>query len=289
MTYLQYAISIMEENLKTEVFSIRPIDDNEHENLLFLVNFDYVIRINNKHPLDEIFREKHGEYRLYEALSKKALALPIPPFIYYNERRDKVEAFVPGTPFGELPSEPENIKAVVASIAELHNIVIEISPFDPIARFRHYKAGNRSPLPDAFEQEVIRRFQMIYDSRPLVLSHNHLEGQSIIVDEGKATLLDLAFVGMNAPIYDIASFVSENALDTTNARTALLAYSVQTLESPYSIEELETAVSFVDALSYYYNSKMYRLTKQERYKKLAAVKKKRFLFAFESSLMEDKE
>lgn len=287
MTYLQYAISIIEDNLHTKVFSIKLLDEEDHDNLLFLVNFEYVVRLGKEHVLDEPFRSKGNEYALYAALAKKDYGLPIAPFIFFSNKRDKVERFVDGIPFKKEEADMIQTESIIDAIVALHGADIDVPPFDPFARFRHYKAGNRKTLPDAFEAKILKRFNEIYESRPLVLSHNHLCGENIRLHENGATLLDLSFVGKNTPLFDLASFLEENELDTDLARKCLVRFSSLTLDSPYTFEELRATMLFLDAFWYYYASSMYRKTKQNRFKILAEIKKKRFLFAFEASLMEE--
>lgn len=289
MTYLEYAIQLMEENLKIPVFSIRPLDEGSHDHLLLLANLEYVVRLGREHPLDEPFRSKGAEYQLYAALSKKDLAMPIAPFLFFTNKRDKIERFVSGTPFSKEIAGPATIEPVVDAIIALHSVSLEIPEFDPFGRFRHYKAGNRKPLPDSFEKEILQRFQQIYESRPLVLSHNRLCGDNIRLNEEGATFLDMSLVGLNTPLFDLASFLEENDVDSTDAKRALLRFSSLTLDSPYSFEELETTMLFLDAFWYYYATNMFHKTKDNKFKAMAETKKKRFLFAFEARLMEGQE
>ena len=289
MTVVEAAIKIIEENLKKPVFAIRPMD-GDHENYLFLVNYEYVLRIGKKNPVEEPFHAQQNEYKLYAALSKKGLAAPIAPFLFYSSHRDKVEYILNGCPLDPRGTDIMMVlPAVVEAIVAFHALSIDVGPFDPFARFRHYKKGNRKPLPESFEQRVLKRFNEIYESRPLVLSHNRLTAENVFTTEEGIRFADLSFVGMNTPLFDLASFVEENELPSPLARQCLMHFSRLSLESPFTYQELEATVLFLDALWYYYGCAMYKTTKEKRYAERAERKKKRFLFAFEANLMEDKE
>lgn len=280
------AIRLFEEQCKKSVFAIRPVE-GDHDNEVFIVNFEHIVRLSLPNKTEEPFYEERNEYYFYEALVHAPRNLPVPPFIFYDSQRNKIELYVAGEePSFTGPERFSTMEKIIDSITELHGFPVEKGEFNPFARFRHYQKHAKNRLPDGFENDILKRCDEIFSAQPFVASHNHLCASNILLNESGAYFLDLAFCGRNAPIFDLASLVEENDFDSDLARRALIYFNRNSLGSPYSYEELETVVYFLHAFWYYYYSARYAETKLPRFRDLAEAKKKKFLFAFESHLME---
>jgi|GEM_PF-3653581 len=289
MSTLDQAIHLLEKDLNTPVFSIRPIE-GEHDNDLFLANLGLVVRITKPNETDAEFIKKNNEFAFYKFLANKNIVVPIPAFIYYNSNNDKVDAYIDGQrPTMGAKATLEMCEDIINSIVALHAIEVPNITFDPFDRFWKYKKLAKNPLPKEFEAQIVAGFKQIYDARPLVLSHNAIGQKTILLTPEGVAFTDSSWIGRNAPIYDLACMVSGLDLESTLSRKCLSRFCSLSLESPYSYEELETTVAFVDALSYYYSQARFHETKQKRFSAEARRRKKRFLFRFEAHLMEGDE
>ena len=286
----QDVIRIYEETTHVKIFSFRQLD-GEHDGKLYLINYQDLFRVPGKNTTDQPFADLHLEYQFYEAVNKASdpSEYPVPPFVIIYSDGQKIEKFAEGhEPTFAPETRDEEFQKILEAMAALRRLDCA-GDFAPLPRLRHYQKTNKSRLPETFENEIIKRFTEIRDSRPLALCHNRLDARHILIQDERALFLDYSFVGPNTPIYDLADFLVENDFDSTVARKLLNLFNRTTLCSPYSYEELETVMHFIQAFWYYYYSARHAETKEERFAKHASEYKKRFLLAFNARLMEGAE
>ncbi len=125
--------------------------------------------------------------------------------------------------FGET-SLPDRIERTAALMRRLHALQTPIGePFDPIARYRQYRAHVKHPLiEDASAETVIQAVDQL--PTRLTLCHNDWVSGNIGFSPSRDYLLDYEYAGDNDPFFDVMSFITENDLTSDERQRFLLAY-----------------------------------------------------------------
>ena len=290
MDSLKFALDFAEQALKAPVKSIREVNSNEDRDF-FIADWSAFVRV-YKRKIPELSPWIMNEYQFYRQIVDKKCLVPVPEIGIYHPQGHKLERYV-------AHEEMLNKKSLLETRLELDRILYSVSllhaapftdyPFLPLERFRYFQKRAKAPLPESFENGILLKSKQIFDSFPLVACHNHLKKNHLAQTEEIVYLMDLSSVGLNVGLFDVASLVAENNLDSSMARYCLQVYNRLDPNCTYTYEELDTLVAFAQAYYYYYyRSKNLRLNDQ-RTAKLAESYKRAFLMRFEASIMEDAE
>lgn len=290
MDSLKLALDLAEQALKAPAKSLREVNSNADRDL-FVADWSAFIRI-YKHKVPELNPWMVNEYQFYRQIVDKKYPVPVPEIGIYHPQGHKLERYV-------AHDEMLNKKTLLETRLEIDSILFSVSllhaapfvdyPFLPLERFRYFQKRAKAALPESFENEILLKSKQIFDSFPLVACHNHLKRSHLAQTEEIVYLMDLSSVGLNVGLFDVASLVAENNLDSSMARYCLQTYNRLDQNNTYTYEELDTLVAFVQAYYYYYyRCKNFRLN-DSRTAKLAEMYKRAFLMRFEASIMEDAE
>ena len=284
---LGFAIRYFERNSGTKVSSIKEIDGGTGNNL-YLVNWDFIVRIKRKNDVDGEFNTPNTEVAAI-AHAQKVPQAPIAPLCHYDSvNGNKIEAAIKDVE--PLVSENElitlfNLKRVIDAIKVFHKAQPMYS-FSAEHRFYSYKKKSGESLPAGYERKVLRDAIRIIESEDLVLSHNDLWAGNILLpsaEPNKAYLIDLEFASGNADIFDLASLLEENEIPE-NLCLEAIRYYYQDAFDEEKVERVKKMMLFLDALWFYWAMARYKETGKKLFLPIAKTKKERFLRSFRKSI-----
>jgi thiamine kinase-like enzyme len=136
----------------------------------------------------------------------------------------KITRYVPDlVTFGET-SLSDRIERTAALMRRLHALQTPIGePFDPIARYRQYRAHVIHPLIDDASAEIVIQAVDQLSTR-MTLCHNDWVPGNIGFTTTRDYLLDYEYAGDNDPYFDVMSFITENELTLDERQRFLFAY-----------------------------------------------------------------
>lgn len=182
-----------------------------------------------------------------------------------------VTAFVKGTSFLTRASDGLILSSLGATIRLYQGLSAALPPFDAETRLAAYKeeAQEKDDLPG---EGVIRsNFGALQKKAPLVYAHNDLVASNLLLDESKKglCLLDYEFAGLNTPLFDLASLLSENDLRKPSQIETLLEGYLRQKPTEESIASLRLTMAYEDILWYYWALARYRESKKAIYLEIA--------------------
>ena len=267
---------------KQKVFAIRPLDDEHPE--LFLLNYSYLVQASDTPSAELLFARRMHEFYFYQQAVSKRLLLPCPNLLFYLPKGNlKAEDYIDGVSYGERASEEEAFK-VIDALALLHQYHLEKQTFDPFEHFYHYKKLAENALPASFEDSLLKKARIIYDSSSHALCHNDIKRRHVLFHDDKAFLLDFSACGENAPIFDLVSFFLDADLSPELIRLCMDRYYKVAGGRSYLYQEVFDAMSFVCAFDYYHYAALSKTSVRPLYAALAKKRKERCLRLFEETL-----
>ena len=284
---LGFAIRYFERTSHTKVSSIREIEGGTGNNL-FLVNWDYVVRVKRKNDVDGEFNTPNTEVAAI-SFAQKIPFSPIAPICHYDSvNGNKIETAIKDVE--PLVSDNEhvtlaNLKRVIDAIKVFHQAQ-PVYSFSAEHRFYSYKKKSGEALPAGYEKKVLRDALRIIESEDLVLSHNDLWAGNILLpssEPSKAYLIDLEFASGNADIFDLASLLEENEIPENLCLEAIRYYYGLNFDEE-KVERVKKMMLFLDALWFYWAMARYKETGKEAFRSIAKTKKERFLRSFRKSI-----
>lgn len=168
------------------------------------------------------------------------------------------------------------LKLVADGISTIHNLKLKPTiTFDPFERLTKYKKlASKKLFSD--EQDVIVSCYNDYTNTKHVLSHNDLVDGNLLFSDKRLYIIDYEYAGYNHPLFDAASFLSENNIESKkDIITFLKAY----LKSDYSIakyNQLMRWYRFNDLLWSYWAFMMFNQHKLPIFKSIYLLKSKRY-------------
>ena len=280
------AIRYFEAESQQKVISIRQLEEGT-TNDIFLVNWDYIVRIRNKNETDSGYNLPFTEMAAISEAQKVKNA-PLPAICHYDPNTgNKIEIAIKGAEPLRAHSEiitVGNLKLVIDALKRLHKAKAHF-PFSPVERYYAYKKKSGAELPAGFEKKIIKEASWILENEPQVLCHNDLwAGNIILTGEGNLPcyLIDFEFAAGNAGIFDLASLIEENEIPRALYRQIIPYYFGENSQS--HIKDVDTLMVFLDGLWYYWAVSRFNETNDPRFQEIAKTKKARFLRAFRKSL-----
>ena len=131
-----------------------------------------------------------------------------------------------------------------------------------------------------YEDKVFKEYLKIYEKYDLVLSHNDLVKGNLLFKFNGVFFIDWEYASMNIPLFDLASFISENNLNNEQASLFLNKFYGAKL-SQTIIKRLDIVIRFQDILFYYWALYNFKRRHNEIFKiigdkKLARIQKTSF-------------
>ena len=245
----------------------------------YLINDAYVFR--KVSPLKDESLSFIHEKEIYEAIEQLNCSDKV---IYYNvENGNKIAKYIHGTRcYYQTPTD-EQIIYVAKLIKKIQKSNIKVSfEYDAMNKINLYK----SILPPEvfvdknYEDKVFKEYLKIYEKYDLVLSHNDLVKGNLLFKFNGVFFIDREYASMNIPLFDLASFISENNLNNEQASLFLNKFYGAKL-SQTIIKRLDIVIRFQDILFYYWALYNFKRRHNEIFKiigdeKLARIQKTSF-------------
>ena len=138
--------------------------------------------------------------------------------IYYDPiTRIRITKWVDALEFDQYTSEDKYVRATNL-IKKLHTYKFKVDHyFDAVQTYESFlKNINNNLFNYQDYKHVIDAYQNL--KQDMILCHNDLVAGNILLANDKEYLIDYEYAGMNYPIFDLMSFISENNIDDNNIR-----------------------------------------------------------------------
>ncbi len=272
---VERAILIYEGVNRKKVFSIKPLGGGT-ANDVFLINLEDVIRLNKPNKVDSPYYSAKREYEASIALLRKKETSVIPQILAFDtEKGDKIERYIPPYVFkDEKDASYRYYLSAIESLKCFHRISGNFAPFFPVERLFRYRELSQENIREDYEEEVIRKAKIAFDSSPVVFCHNDLHNLNLVYDkeEKRMKFLDLEMAGMNYEIFDVASLLEENELDDGLCERLIHAYYGIDKVTCKTVEMVRDVMAFHDILWYYWAKARYLETMQQSFLDIAKTK-----------------
>ncbi|MFI3283864.1 MAG: phosphotransferase [Erysipelotrichaceae bacterium] len=149
-------------------------------------------------------------------------------------------------------TEDDALKKVAELLSILHHIPVTIdSKFLPVERLLSYKNQIKNPIYD------LSSYQYIIDDIKnmksfLCICHNDLVSGNILLSKEKQFLIDYEYAGLNDPLFDIMSFITENQIEDEQQRTQFYQYYFKENPNPSIMKQLLAYERFHNLLWLYW-------------------------------------
>ncbi|MFA5235789.1 MAG: choline kinase family protein [Bacilli bacterium] len=233
----------------------------------YLINGEFVLRCKN--PTVDTRYDPQNEYLAERLVAPTGL---VPKLLHFDQDSgDKLTAFMPKTAFLSRPPTIDEVKLVAAALRTLHGLKPDgLSPFDPLARYEIYKAASQIETPSHNEKKIVEYVVERLGHDPLVFAHNDLVRGNILFKDDRVFIIDFEYAGINHPLFDLASFITENNIDDPTLIKVFLTAYYQEKNIPW--RDFEVFCRFLDYLWYYWAQGMFVTTGQSIFKTIARLK-----------------
>lgn len=235
-------------------------------NYSFLINRKHVLR------LKKASSDRFYDAKLEAQVIKKVASLKISESVAYFNDSDgtKLSIFLPRTL--KIVSEPneKQLELVAKTLRKLHRAKIVLGKsFDLFGRLEHYKAECHDFVDYEYEQKVVNAVRRFYDEQPFVLCHNDVVNGNLLFRTRKLFLIDYEYAADNNPLFDIASFFSENDISDEKIRRDFLKIYLAHRVDEKTYRRINKIIALQDILWYYWAQMHYIQTKETIYKRIA--------------------
>ena len=215
----------------------------------YLINDAYVFRKPRKDH-DEFINYKL-EKEVYEKIeplkiSEKVIFLDIKKGI-------KISKFVHNTRFYVNTPNEEQMRYVSKILKKLHNSKIKVSKeYDAIKKINYYKkyVDSAAFIDEKYEKIVFKEIASLDDTKDYCLCHNDLVHHNLLFKFNGLVLIDWEYASMNSPLFDLASFISENNLSREQEEFFLKEYYGYKF-SNLKMKKVDIYCRFLDIIFYY--------------------------------------
>jgi len=244
-------------------------------NSSYLINDAYVLRIPKKNKEKFIsYKNEKNNYKVIEPLKLSEKVL------YLDEVNGfKLTKFIHNTHFySEINEEVMNM--VSKMLKKLHGSGIKV-PYGYMMfnRLTSYKKNidEKYYISEDYEKKVIKDVQKIFPKEELTFCHNDLVGGNLLFRYNSSFIIDWENASMNNPLFDLASFISENNLTSNQEDYFLKRYFGYKFNS-LKRKRVDIFVSFLDILFYYRALNYFFLRNEKIYLDIAKEKLERINF-----------
>jgi thiamine kinase-like enzyme len=252
--------------------SVRSLQDG-FNNSSYLINGDKVFRL--KKMSDTPFYSPKNEGTILQLIAPNRIG---PRLFYFDyETGNMIDRYIEGDHRFLGPDvDLDQLLSLAGVLKRLHSVQGCTSEFYPEQRFDSYKQRSSVELNDPQETQVRSLIQKIHKTEPLVLCHNDLVKDNVIIEpfSNKITLIDFEFAGLNNPEFDLASVLSENMIfDPQKCESFIKAY----YGHDYTLDKGKIVALFMayeNYLWYYWAVCRYKETSYPPFATIAEDKKK---------------
>lgn len=240
-------------------------------NYAYLINDAYVL----KTPKDYVqpFIDYENEHNILLVLAD---IKNVEKCYYYDyDRGIKISKFIHGSrPYVDEINNSQII-LVAKFLKKLHKIKgIDVKPFDPMLRLEVYKSETKVKIDGRYERKICNRVNKIIEKEDQVLCHNDVVRGNLLFSFDKLSVIDWEMAGLNCLYFDLASFISENNLNSEQINLFLTTYFGSSYSS-LKLKKVQSFIDFEDLLWYYWANMMFNNTKEEIFEKIAKEKLER--------------
>ncbi len=236
----------------------------------YLINDAFVLR----YP-----RKDHDEcinYKLEKEVYEKIEPLKISEKIVVMDTKTgiKISKFVHNTRFYFNTPTDEQIRNTVKTLKKLHSAKIKVSKsYEPFKKLDYYKKYVESAafLDERYEKLVKKAYEEIDKKEEYTLCHNDLVHHNLLYKYNGFILIDWEYASMNSPLFDLASFISENNL-SEEQETYFLKLYYGFKFSNLKMKKVDAYVRFLDILFYYWALHYYKKRGDKIYYDIAIEK-----------------
>jgi len=235
-------------------------------NYSFLINHQHVLRI--KKPSSDEFYNAKRESNIIKMVTPLNISETV---VFFNENDGtKLSNFLPKTKkIIDQPSESQLI-LVAKTLRKLHVRKLNSgTTFDFFARLTYYKSQCHDLIDTAYERKTIAAVQRFYDETPFVLCHNDVVNGNLLFRARKVFLIDYEYAADNNPLFDLASFLSENDVKDEKKRRLFLRVYFGHRVDEKTYRHINKIIAVQDILWYYWSQMHYIRTKEAIYKRIA--------------------
>ncbi|MCH4211011.1 MAG: phosphotransferase [Bacilli bacterium] len=252
--------------------SVRQLTEG-FNNASYLINGDKVFRL--KKMSDTPFYSTANEGNILKLIAPNRIG---PRLFYFDySTGNMIDRFIEGDHRFLSPDvKEEELKSLASVLKRLHSIKGCVSEFYPKQRFDSYKQRSGNDLKDPNEEKMCELFYSFYSSDPLVLCHNDLVKDNVIIEPvtNKITLIDFEFAGLNVPEFDLASVIGENEIfDPAKVDYFLSCYYGSAFDKKKR-NRVAISVAYSNYLWYYWAVCRYKETNYGPFSEIAEMKLK---------------
>ncbi|MFA5686714.1 MAG: choline kinase family protein [Bacilli bacterium] len=240
-----------------------------YTNYTYLINNKHVLRFKRK--VVDSFYDSFLESKIIKAIENLKISEKV---IYFDQKKGiKLSNYIPKTKkIITLPTNKQ-LKFVASTLKKLHQAKIETGvSFDVVKRLLYYKSQCSDFVDKNYETQVIKQAERIYSLYPSVLCHNDVVRGNLLFRPNKVYLIDFEYASDNIPLFDLASFLSENTIEDELTRKAFLKFYFKRKCDEKIYYHLLKIIELQDILWYYWAQMYYIKTKDETYKKITHLK-----------------
>ncbi|MGI6714217.1 MAG: phosphotransferase [Bacilli bacterium] len=257
--------------MQTTICNVTILQDGI-SNINYLINGKYAMKV--KTPSLDPFGHLQNDARIQNLMADLGLSAPV--LASDDETGILISAYLENTRYlSDQPTKKE-FTLVANTLQKLHQLPVDdVRLFDPINRYLTYqRLGQVPPLFPKLEAELLEEFRLYFDNTPLRLCHNDVVRGNLLFQGEKLLLIDYEYAGLNDPLFDHLSFLTENDIDSDEN---LKLYFSDVLQNHFPITEdfLKRYITLIDLLWYYWAEAYYQKTKKAIFAEIALSKKQR--------------
>lgn len=237
-----------------------------YTNYSYLINEKHVLRVKKK--ISDRFYRVQVEHKVINLIKPLKISEKV---LYFDEKKGvKLSEYIPKTnKIVTLPTKYQ-LKQVAKTLKKLHQAKLEVNhSFNVINRLKHYKSLCNIFVNQEYEDQIISRYERYNKQYPTVLCHNDVVRGNLLFKGRKLYLIDFEYASDNNPLFDLASFISENMIEDEEMRKLFLKYYFKKKNSEKKYYHLIKLIELQNILWFYWAQMYYIKTKENVYKKIA--------------------
>jgi thiamine kinase-like enzyme len=183
-------------------------------------NEKFVVRIANRS--NQTLFNRDDEYQITKQIAPYFIDVPL---VHYDKvSGDKVTLYQEGFKHLDTYQEDDVIK-VAKIIKKLHSIPVNIKTiFNPIIKYQDYLSKIKDlPFEINNYHKLISLFSEYDNNSKKILCHNDIVKGNLLFNDNQVYLIDYEFAALNNPIFDLASFISENNIEDEKLQLTFLS------------------------------------------------------------------
>lgn len=234
-----------------------------------LTNNNYLIKINNDEYIVRVPRndlnifDRNNEKIILSKLQHTTYTLPV----MYYEDGIQISKFVPNLVNYQQYNKRNKLESVAFLMKSLHAEKINITnTFNPIKQIKLYYDLCDTTLKLSDYDWLFEQYQN-HTFTPVLCHNDWVDGNICFIDE-KPYLIDFEYAGLNDPLFDIMSFITENDMSNQHKKTFTHLMLGKDIDSE-TLKTLEMYRDLNNLIWYLWAVMMYDARKETIYKSIA--------------------